>query len=322
MNIVCDLNYCESDVVDAAVVISGGGALLQMSSSTVTIGSAGGSLSWSNNTLVSKGLVAPASGTAPDPLVDGGTATARLTHHNNVSFALSGAHTEMMLSTFTDTSDLANATSDTSAPGGTGFIRNLAGSAFEDDSDFEVSGGDFHPVVGSVLEDAADAGTTKATDIDGNPWIVGANIGALNSIGVAPSAVANQTGAGGSRHEICFTLTDATSRAGDVTPQYSTDGGRTWTNATVVDPASILALASSPGGTEHCVIWDAEADGFDGTLVSVMFRIVTATFGEGESLAFNVQVLPGAGSPRMALVAQQLLAADVIDEDDLFLLGQ
>lgn len=319
MNVAVDLNYIELDVIDFAGAITGGAAL-QMSSG-FTIGSVGGSLSWSNNTIVSKGLVAPASGTGPNPLFDKGTATVRLTHHNNVSYAISGAHTEMMLSTFTDTADLANATSDTSAPGGTGFIRNLAGSAFADDSDFEVGGGDFHPAVGSVLEDAADAGTAKATDIDGNPWLVGANIGALNSVGVAPTAVANQTAQGAGRHEICFTLTDPTSRSGDVTPEYSTDGGRTFSPATVVDPSSILGLPSSPAGIQHCIIWDAETDGFDGTLESVVFRIESATFGEGESIPFNVQVLPGAGSPRMALVAQQLLAADVIDEDDLFLFG-
>ncbi len=293
MNIVSDLNYVELDVIDSSVVLTGGGAGLQMSSSSVVIGSAGGSLSWSNNTLVSKGLVAPASGTAPTPLVDGGTATARLTHHNNVSYAISGAHTEMMLSTFTDTADLANATSDTSAPGGTGFIHNLAGSAFVDDSDFEVGGGDFHPVIGSVLENAADAGTAKTTDIDGNPWINGANIGALNSIGVAPVVSTPPTSTG--TLLVPYTLTDATSRSGDVTVFFSTDDGRTFQAATEgTGGDGTTGLDSSPGGTSHTFAWDSDADGVGATAATnVIFRIVTATFGEDESVSFSVEQAAG-----------------------------
>lgn len=315
IDLVVELNYLEMDAITAALVISSGVALAfrktaaDMTNAIVR-----------HNTIVGKGLQAAASGLLWlfQETSDGDR---RIDIHNNVAYEVAGSHTEMFRPLSQSAFDFANASSDASAPTGTGFVHNLTGAAFVDDSDFEGGGGDFHPSLTGALHDAADVGEASAADIDGNAWIGAANIGALNDSQVIPGPVENQTGAGGGRHEICFTLTDPDSRTGDVTPEFSTDGGRTFSPATVVDPSSILGLTSSPAGIEHCIIWDAEADGFDGNLQNVIFRIESETFGEGESLPFNVQILPGAGSPRMELVAQQLLAADVIGEDELFLFG-
>ena len=315
IDLVVELNYLEMDAIIAALVISDGAALVfrktfaDMTNAVVR-----------HNTVISKGLQGAASGTLNgfNEVSDG---TRRIDIHNNVVYELSGTHTAMYTSGSSSAFDLANASSDTSAPTGTGFVHNLTGAAFVDDSDFEGAGGDFRCTLAGALRDAADAGEASAADIDGNPWLSAANIGALNDSAVIPTVVENRTGAGGGQHQVCFTLTDPDSRPGDVTPEFSTDGGRTFSPATVVDPASILALASSPAGIEHCVVWDAETDGFDGTLRSVVFRIESATFGEGESLPFNVQVLPGGAPRQFGLIAEQLLAAEVIEEGDLFLFG-
>lgn len=70
-----------------------------------------------------------------------------------------------------------------------------------------------------------------------------------------------------------YDLYDRDSALIDITPEYSTDGGRSWTAATEAASGSdgTTDLTSSPSGESHTFVWDAVADGVQ--YEWVLFRI-------------------------------------------------
>jgi hypothetical protein len=84
-----------------------------------------------------------------------------------------------------------------------------------------------------------------------------------------PSAnVQNPTTAQAGDTRITFTLADGESNLCQVTVEYSTDGGATWSDATIktsdagtISGNVILGLASAPSGIWYSLVWDTFIDG-------------------------------------------------------------
>ena len=71
---------------------------------------------------------------------------------------------------------------------------------------------------------------------------------------------------------VTYTLTDAVSDTLNVDPEYSTDGGQTWHQATSAGGDGTTNLTSSPSGTSHTFVWASGTD-LPGVDESVIFSM-------------------------------------------------